>query len=125
MSTTRKQASPAWVDAPVTLEQVHELFQGAVPDEPALTLLKGFKLDFSGNRDFHKVFFSARCHCGTVALLTVEVAKSKTLPQTEQALPSLVQHLRNKAQTFRSMSCEMHTRMRAGDGPSVPATEEA
>ena len=122
MNTPRNRTSPASVDAPVSLKQVVDLFQGAVPDELALTLLKGFKLDFSGNQDFHKVFFSARCHCGTVALLTVEVAKSKTLPQTRQALPGLVQHLRTKAQMFRSMSCDMHARIRAGAGPSVPAT---
>ena len=48
----------------VSLEEVRDLFREAVADEPMPTLLKGFKLDFSGNRDFHKLFFSVRCGCG-------------------------------------------------------------
>lgn len=104
----------ASVEAGVSLEQVHDLLKAAVVDEPVLTLLKGFKLDFSGNQQFHKVFFSARCSCGTAALISVEVAKSKTLAQLERALPGLEQHLRSKAMQFSSMSCDMHTRMRTG-----------
>ena len=105
----------------MSLEQVHDMLKGAVVDVPALTLLKGFKLDFSGNQGFHKVFFSARCSCGTAALISVEVAKSKTLAQLERALPGLEQHLRSKARQFSGMSCEMHARMRKGGGELHPS----
>ena len=49
----------------VTLEEIQKLLRDEVAGESALTLLRGFKHDFSGNADFHKVFFSIRCQCGT------------------------------------------------------------
>ena len=101
-------------DAPASLDEIHELVREATADEPGLSLLRGFKLDFSGNQDFHKVFFSVRCECGTAALLSVEVSKSKTRSQVQVALPGLLQHLRNKAQQFNGMSCEAHERVRSG-----------
>ena len=100
----------------VTLEEIQELFREEVAGESALTLLRGFKHDFSGNTDFHKVFFSIRCQCGTAALLSVEVAKSKSLSQVIAVLPSLVKHLKSKGKQFSGMSCETHARMRGG-GP--------
>ncbi|MCE2462638.1 MAG: hypothetical protein J4F46_01785 [Dehalococcoidia bacterium] len=96
------------------LEEIQNLLREAVADEPALTILKGFKLDFSANKDFHKVFFSVRCECGTAALLSVEVARSKTLPQVSEALPELARRLKAKSRQFAGMSCDMHTRMRIG-----------
>ena len=101
-------------DSPATLEEVHNLFREAVGDEPTLTPLKGFKLDFSGNQEFHKVFFSVRCGCGTAALLSVEAAKSKTLPEIKEVLPGLIERLKVKAKQFSNMSCEMHGLMRTG-----------
>ena len=98
----------------VSLGELYNLLEEAAAGDPNLALLRGFKLDFSGNRDFHKVFFSVRCHCGSAALLSVEVAMSKSLSQTVEALPSLLGHLKTKAQQFTDMSCEMHTRLRAG-----------
>ena len=97
-----------------TLEQIHGLFQAAVADEPSLTLLKGFKVDFSGNPDFHKVYLAVRCQCGTAGLLSVEVAMEKTLAEVEAAMPSLLENLQVKQRMFTNMSCEMHTRMRQG-----------
>ena len=76
--------------------------------------LKGFGIDLSGNPGFRKVFFSARCQCGTAALLSVEVAEEKTIEQVEQVLPSLVERLTGQAQSFYSMPCEAHERMRMG-----------
>ena len=96
------------------LEEIQNLLREAVADEPALTILKGFKLDFSANKDFHKVFFSVRCECGTAALLSVEVARSKTLSQVSEALPELARRLKAKSRQFAGMSCDMHTRMRIG-----------
>ena len=104
-------------DAPVNLDELHQLFGGAIAGQPNLSLLKGFKLDLSGNRDFHKVFFSVRCDCGTAALLSVEVAKSKSHAQVEENLPVLKQHLMSKVSQFNSMSCEMHQKMRLGGRP--------
>ncbi len=107
-------------DTYVSLEEVQNLFREAVDGDLPLTLLGGFKLDFSGNQNFHKVFFSVRCDCGTAALLSVEVGKSKTLSQLKEALPGLVQHLKIKAEQFTNMSCEMHTLMRGGGSRQAP-----
>ena len=101
-------------DGPATPAQVHDLFKGALAEEPRLRLLRGFKLDFSGNSDFHKVYFSTKCDCGTAALLSVEVARSKSLPQVKEVLPDLTEHLKGKVAQFQAMSCEMHSMMRTG-----------
>jgi len=95
-------------------QQLRELISDAIPDEAGLTPLSGFKLDLSANPGFQKAFFSARCDCGTSALLSVEVAQDKTVLQVRQALPSLVDRLQGQARTFRGMSCDLHTRMRMG-----------
>ena len=99
---------------PPTLQQIHALFEAAVTYDSALTLLKGFKVDFSGNPDFHKVYLAVRCTCGTAGLLSVEVAMDKTLAEVEDAMPSLLENLRVKQRMFTSMSCDMHARMRQG-----------
>ena len=94
-------------DGPVTLTQVHDLFKSAL----------------AGNPNFHKVYFSARCDCGTAALLSVEVASSKTLSQVKEVLPNLTEHLKGKVEQFQAMSCEMHATMRTGiRGASKPGT---
>ena len=101
--------------AAATLEQIQELFREAVSEDPAIALLQGFKVDFSGNRDFHKVYLALRCQCGTAGLLSVEVDRAKTLQQVREAMPSLLENLQVKARMFTQMSCEMHTRMRQGN----------
>ena len=94
--------------------EIHGLFQEAVSDDDSLSLLKGFKMDFSGNPDFHKVYLAVRCQCGTAGLLSVEVAMDKTLQEVSDAMPSLLENLHVKVRMFRSMSCEMHGKMRQG-----------
>ncbi len=79
-----------------------------------ITPMAGFKMDLSANPGFQKVFFSARCDCGTSALLSVEVAHEKTIEQVQGALPSLVDRLQSQARAFHNMPCEMHTKMRLG-----------
>ena len=111
--------------APVQLDEVQALLNDAVQDHSGLVMLKGFKLNFSGVADFHKVFFSAKCDCGTAALLSIEVSKDKTLPEVEESLPSLMDHLNRKVSQFRSMSCEMHTNMRMGGQPGPAANTPA
>lgn len=106
--------------SPVSLDEVQALFGEAIAAEPAITLLRGFKLDLSGNQNFHKVFFSVRCDCGTAALLSVEADRSKSLPQMKEALPGLVGHLKTKALRFLEMSCETHTQLRTRGGFHPP-----
>ena len=101
-------------DEPVGERQIRDLICRALPEETSLTPLPGFKLDLSANPGFQKVFFSARCGCGTSALLSVEVAREKTMAEVREALPSLVDRLVKQERTFESMSCELHTRMRLG-----------
>ena len=94
--------------------ELRDLLSGALSPEAGLRPLSGFKMDFSANPDFRKVFFSAKCDCGTSALLSVEVAKEKTRDDIIQALPSLVERLESQARVFHGMPCEMHTKMRMG-----------
>lgn len=100
--------------APATLEAIHGLFQEAVAEDSSLSLMRGFKMDFSGNPDFHKIYLAVRCQCGTAGLISVEVAMDKTFPEVREAMPSLLENVQIKATMFRNMSCEMHTRMRQG-----------
>ena len=94
--------------------ELRRLIAGAIPEDIGLNPIKGFGIDLSANRGFRKVFFSAKCQCGTAAVLSVEVAEDKTMDQVEEVLPALVERLTGQAQTFYSMSCESHERMRLG-----------
>ena len=53
-----------------------------------MRLLRGFKPNLSGTLDVHKVFVAASCDCGTAAVLSVEVERSKSYREVEEALPS-------------------------------------
>ncbi len=86
----------------------------ALPPDIGLTRLKGFKMNLSANPGFRKVFFSARCDCGTAAVLSVEVSEEKTVDEIKQALPVLISKLEAQSKTFYKMSCDMHQRMRLG-----------
>ena len=74
----------------------------------------GFKMDFSANPGFRKIFFSASCDCETSALLSVEISKEKDDNEIEDAIPSLVEHLERQEKAFRTMDCETHSKMRRG-----------
>jgi len=104
-----------------TDSRIRSLVFDALSGDSGLRPLKGFRLDFSANRDFRKIFYSARCDCGTAALLSVEVARDKTLDQVREALPELTRRLEIQASSFRSMPCETHRRMRMGPaaGPTA------
>ena len=75
--------------------------------------MTGFRIDLSANQGSRKFFFAARCDCGTAAVLSVEVAGDKTLPDLEQALPELTRGLQGRARAFHEMPCDAHRRMRA------------
>jgi len=119
-------------DHDIRVESVTEswligLLSEAIPDGTGLRSLRGFKLDVSANPAFRKVFFSAKCDCGTSALVSVEVARDKTMLEVEAALPSLVEKLESQAKMFYGMNCEMHTKMRMGPtiGPRSSEQGEA
>jgi len=94
--------------------QLQALIAQAVPVDIGLTPMKGFKMDLSANPGFRKVFFSAKCDCGTNALLSVEVAQDKTLDEVKRVLTSLISKLQGQVKSFRSMPCDMHARLRLG-----------
>ena len=114
---TRPEERPADRET-ISEQQLRNLVAQAVPASVWLTPLKGFKINLSANPGFLKVFFSARCHCETVALLSVEVARGKTLYEVKRALPSLVSKLESQAESFYGMSCDIHRVMRLG--PATP-----
>ena len=101
-------------EEPATLAEIRGLLQEALSEEGDLKPLEGFKMELSATADFHKFFFATRCSCKTVGLLSIEVARSKTLADVRRALPQLVEGLRGQARAFRAMPCEVHTRMRLG-----------
>ena len=74
-------------------KEIQALVMAGVDKEVNLRPLNGFKLDFSANPGFKKVFFSASCDCGTAALLSLEVSEEKTDSDIEAALPSLIQRI--------------------------------
>jgi len=97
-----------------SVKQLHSLIAEALPAEARLTPLKGFKIDLTANPDFQKIFFAARCDCGTVGLLSVEVSREKSMAEVRRAAPELARRLDLQASTFYGMSCEAHQRMRLG-----------
>ena len=98
---------------PDDLELLNLIVSG-VSSDLGLNPLNGFNLNLSANPGFRKVFFSAKCECGTAALLSIEVAGDKTTSQIEAALPALTDSLQQQAKRFYQMSCEMHEKMRLG-----------
>ena len=94
--------------------ELSSMFQAALSQDVDLSPLKGLKLNISGNSGFHKLFFASSCECGVSALLSVDVANSKTRAEVKNALPTLLTHLRSREQAFRSMSCETHAQMQKG-----------
>ena len=101
-------------DEPASLSGIRDLFRAELGGDTDFTPLEGFKLNLSATTDFHKLFFATHCSCKTAGLLSIEVARSKTIDQIKHAMPQLVERLRAQARAFRAMPCEMHTRMRMG-----------
>ena len=94
--------------------QMQAFIESMLPRDLDVKSMQGFKMDLSANADFRKLFFSVSCDCGTSAILSVEVSKEKTPVEIENAIPSLADGLKRQASAFRSMSCDLHTRMRLG-----------
>lgn len=115
ISISRMTSNPS---ESVSDRQLRSLIIEALPESLGLTPLDGFKMNLSANPGFRKVFFSARCDCGTAALLSVEVAEEKTLEDIQEALPALIDRLEAQTGVFYDMPCETHEKMRLG-----PATK--
>ena len=98
-------------------KEIQALVMAGVDKEVNLRPLNGFKLDFSANPGFKKVFFSASCDCGTASLLSLEVSEEKTDIDIKAALPSLIQRIEMQEKSFRRMDCSMHSMMRTGFTP--------
>ena len=105
--------------------EIRKLIDEALPKDSGLAPLRGFKLDLSANRGFRKFFYSARCGCGTAALLSLEVALEKTPEDVSRSLPALMDGLQERARTFYSMSCDDHGRMRGAPPSRVGPEAEA
>ena len=111
-------------EPPANLEDIQAMLTEALVSEPTLRLLPKFKMAQSGNPDFHRIYFSVHCTCGTAGLLSVETAKSKTLSEVKDAAPTLKQHLVSRAKQFAGMSCAAHTQMRTAGIKASMATSE-
>jgi hypothetical protein len=95
-------------------DEIRSLLKSSLRAETGLTPLRGFKVDLSANAGFRKFFYSAKCECGTAALLSVEIDARKDLKQIERVMPELARRLESQAGEFNRMSCEDHSRMRMG-----------
>lgn len=102
---------------PVTLEGLREKVQPALAQSAGVRALKGLKVPLWDSPEFHKLYFSARCSCGTAAVLSAEIGRGKTMPEVEAAMPAMAERLRAQAKTFFDMPCEAHVRMQIGNAP--------
>ena len=101
------------------ISQIQKLIVSQLPETIKLRPLSGFKMDFSANAGFQKVFFAASCECETAALLSVEISEEKSEGEIIDAIPSLAERLVRQEKSFRMMDCSMHSMMRKGfvEGP--------
>ena len=91
-----------------------EVVTAALPDGHGLIPLPRLNVSTPGGMGFQKVYFGARCGCGTSAVLSVEVASDKTEGDLERAMPALLDRLMRQRDHFNQMSCKAHERLRSG-----------
>ena len=94
--------------------QIQKLIVDQFSEDIRLRPMSGFKMDFSANPGFKKIFFAASCDCETSALLSVEISEEKGDNEIQAAIPSLVERLERQEKSFRMMDCATHSRMRTG-----------
>ena len=94
--------------------QIQKLIVDQFSEDIRLRPMSGFKMDFSANPGFKKIFFAASCECETSALLSVEISEEKDDNEIQAAIPSLVERLERQEKSFRMMDCATHSRMRTG-----------
>ena len=94
--------------------QIQKLIVDKFSKDIRLRPMSGFKMDFSANPGFKKIFFAASCDCETSALLSVEISEEKDDNEIQAAIPSLVDRLERQERSFRMMDCGTHSKMRTG-----------
>ena len=94
--------------------QIQKLIVDQFSEDIRLRPMPGFKMDFSANPGFKKIFFAASCDCETSALLSVEISEEKDDNEIQAAIPSLVDRLERQERSFRMMDCGTHSKMRTG-----------
>ena len=94
--------------------QIQKLIVDQFSEDIRLRPMSGFKMDFSANPGFRKIFFAASCDCETSALLSVEISEEKDDNEIQAAIPSLVERLERQEKSFRMMDCATHSKMRTG-----------
>ena len=94
--------------------QIQKLIVDQFSEDIRLRPMSGFKMDFSANPGFKKIFFAASCDCETSALLSVEISEGKDDNEIQAAIPSLVERLEGQEKSFRMMDCATHSKMRTG-----------
>ena len=96
---------------------IQQMIESKLSPKSSMRPLVGFKMNVSANPGFKKVFFSVRCSqedCDTAALLSVEIANSKSDIEIKDALPSLVDRLERQEKSFHSMDCRIKDMMKKG-----------
>gem|GEM_PF-1296356 len=86
---------------------------GALPPDAGLSSLPKLNTDVTGRSGFVKVYFGVRCDCTTAAVLSAEVASSKTQAEVIAATPALVHKLLAQRDAFRHMPCSSHKALRS------------
>ena len=94
--------------------QIQKLIVDQFSEDIRLRPMSGFKMDFSANPGFKKIFFAASCDCETSALLSIEISVEKDDNEIQAAIPSLVERLERQEKSFRMMDCATHSKMRTG-----------
>ncbi len=97
--------------------ELRQKFSEALQGRTDLVFLQRFRLLPSETPDSFRLFFTTSCGCGAAALLTLEIARVKTLQEVEEAMSPLMGRLEAQAQAFRAMSCETHGRMAQMQSP--------
>ncbi len=93
-------------------KQILDTVTAALPDDHGLVPLPRLNVPTPGGMGFTKVYFGARCDCGTSAVLSVEVAADKTEDDLARAMPALLDRLMRQRDHFKQMSCLSHERLR-------------
>ena len=108
--TGRYEPNDKMIDRKVILDNVIK----ALPEGHDLVPLPKLNVPTPAGMGFQKVYFGARCDCGTSAVLSVEVANDRTESDLESAMPAILDRLMKQKASFRNMSCRSHESLRSG-----------
>ena len=99
------------VEQEVSLPFLHDLFAIEFKDE-RIQILSGVDPPQLKLKNNWRVSFSVSCHCGTLALLYIDIDKGKSVDEVRKATPQLLKGLSAQADQFQRMSCDLHRKMR-------------